>query len=122
MIVKKYANRRLYNTQTSSYVTLDHLCEMVKQGVDFEVRDARSDPGFQRHAGVDVDEADGRLDLHVGTPGVVLCATMRVADREYLAVAQGTGAGAPATAARKSLVADSTAANWCARTRPRATA
>ncbi len=42
VIIKKYANRRLYNTQTSSYVTLDHLCEMVKEGVDFEVRDARS--------------------------------------------------------------------------------
>ena len=30
VIVKKYANRRLYNTATSSYVTLDHLCQMVK--------------------------------------------------------------------------------------------
>ncbi|HYH18611.1 MAG TPA: polyhydroxyalkanoate synthesis regulator DNA-binding domain-containing protein, partial [Azospirillum sp.] len=28
--IKKYANRRLYNTATSSYVTLDHLCQMVK--------------------------------------------------------------------------------------------
>ncbi|HEY5049008.1 MAG TPA: polyhydroxyalkanoate synthesis repressor PhaR [Rhizomicrobium sp.] len=42
VIIKKYANRRLYNTQTSSYVTLDHLCEMVKEGVEFEVRDART--------------------------------------------------------------------------------
>ncbi len=48
MIIKKYANRRLYNTQTSSYVTLDHLCEMVKQGVDFEVRDARSNADITR--------------------------------------------------------------------------
>ena len=30
--IKKYANRRLYNTSTSSYVTLDHLAEMVKLG------------------------------------------------------------------------------------------
>ncbi len=35
--IKKYANRRLYNTATSSYVTLDHLCEMVKDGTDFVV-------------------------------------------------------------------------------------
>ena len=40
--IKKYANRRLYNTATSSYVTLDHLCQMVKDGVEFEVFDAKS--------------------------------------------------------------------------------
>jgi polyhydroxyalkanoate synthesis repressor PhaR len=48
VVIKKYANRRLYNTQTSSYVTLDHLCEMVKQGVEFEVRDARSNEDITR--------------------------------------------------------------------------
>lgn len=48
VVIKKYANRRLYNTQTSSYVTLDHLCEMVKEGVDFEVRDARSGDDITR--------------------------------------------------------------------------
>ena len=48
VVIKKYANRRLYNTQTSSYVTLDHLCEMVKDGVDFEVRDARSGEDITR--------------------------------------------------------------------------
>ena len=42
IIIKKYANRRLYNTQSSSYVTLDHLCDMVKEGIEFEVRDART--------------------------------------------------------------------------------
>ncbi len=41
-IIKKYANRRLYNTATSSYVTLDHLCQMVKDGEDFTVIDAKS--------------------------------------------------------------------------------
>ncbi len=41
-IIKKYANRRLYNTATSSYVTLDHLCQMVRDGEDFVVRDAKS--------------------------------------------------------------------------------
>ncbi len=48
VIIKKYANRRLYNTQTSSYVTLDHLCEMVKAGTEFEVRDARSGEDITR--------------------------------------------------------------------------
>jgi polyhydroxyalkanoate synthesis repressor PhaR len=48
IIIKKYANRRLYNTQTSSYVTLDHLCEMVKEGVEFEVRDARTGDDITR--------------------------------------------------------------------------
>ncbi len=41
-IVKKYANRRLYDTGRSSYVTLDDLCEMVKEGLDFVVVDAKS--------------------------------------------------------------------------------
>jgi polyhydroxyalkanoate synthesis repressor PhaR len=41
-VIKKYANRRLYNTQTSSYVTLDTLSQMVKDGVEFEVFDAKS--------------------------------------------------------------------------------
>ena len=42
IVIKKYANRRLYNTATSSYVTLDHLCQMVKDDVDFVVFDAKS--------------------------------------------------------------------------------
>lgn len=42
VIIKKYANRRLYNTAKSSYVTLDHLAEMVRQGIDFVVTDAKS--------------------------------------------------------------------------------
>ena len=46
--IKKYANRRLYNTATSSYVTLDHLSQMVKQGVDFIVYDAKSGDDITR--------------------------------------------------------------------------
>ena len=42
VIIKKYANRRLYNTATSSYVTLDHLSQMVKDGTEFAVRDAKT--------------------------------------------------------------------------------
>ncbi|MEM1378128.1 MAG: polyhydroxyalkanoate synthesis repressor PhaR [Pseudomonadota bacterium] len=41
-IIKKYANRRLYNTGTSTYVTLDDLAEMVKIGEDFIAQDAKS--------------------------------------------------------------------------------
>ncbi|MDF2766668.1 MAG: phaR [Rhodospirillales bacterium] len=46
--IKKYANRRLYNTATSSYVTLDHLCRMVKEGVDFIVYDAKTGEDITR--------------------------------------------------------------------------
>jgi polyhydroxyalkanoate synthesis repressor PhaR len=46
--IKKYANRRLYNTATSSYVTLDHLCQMVKQGTDFVVHDAKTGEDITR--------------------------------------------------------------------------
>jgi len=46
--IKKYANRRLYNTATSSYVTLDHLCQMVKEGVDFAVYDAKTGEDITR--------------------------------------------------------------------------
>jgi len=42
VIIKKYANRRLYNTRTSSYITLDHLAQMVKDNVDFQVIDAKT--------------------------------------------------------------------------------
>jgi polyhydroxyalkanoate synthesis repressor PhaR len=42
VVIKKYANRRLYNTATSSYVTLDYLSEMVKNGQDFVVYDAKT--------------------------------------------------------------------------------
>lgn len=42
IIIKKYANRRLYNTATSAYVTLEDLSRMVQQGVDFVVQDAKT--------------------------------------------------------------------------------
>ena len=41
-IIKKYANRRLYHTGTSAYVTLDDLADMVKSGQDFTVNDAKT--------------------------------------------------------------------------------
>jgi polyhydroxyalkanoate synthesis repressor PhaR len=48
VVVKKYANRRLYNTATSSYVTLDDLSTMVRDGVDFVVYDAKSGDDITR--------------------------------------------------------------------------
>ncbi|WP_305096030.1 polyhydroxyalkanoate synthesis repressor PhaR [Croceibacterium aestuarii] len=42
VIVKKYANRRLYNTRSSSYITLDDLARMTRQGTDFVVLDAKT--------------------------------------------------------------------------------
>ncbi len=48
VVIKKYANRRLYNTASSSYVTLEHLSEMVKQGVDFVVYDAKTNDDITR--------------------------------------------------------------------------
>jgi polyhydroxyalkanoate synthesis repressor PhaR len=48
IVIKKYANRRLYNTGSSSYVTLEHLSDMVKAGVDFVVYDARTGEDITR--------------------------------------------------------------------------
>ena len=42
IVIKKYANRRLYNTHSSSYITLDDLAQMTREGVDFTVVDAKS--------------------------------------------------------------------------------
>ena len=42
VIIKKYANRRLYNTSSSSYITLEDLARMVRENIDFQVLDAKS--------------------------------------------------------------------------------
>jgi polyhydroxyalkanoate synthesis repressor PhaR len=47
-IIKKYANRRLYHTGTSTYVTLEDLAGMVKEGEDFQVFDAKSNEDITR--------------------------------------------------------------------------
>ncbi len=46
--IKKYANRRLYDTESSSYITLDRLAEMVRDGREFEVVDAKSGDDITR--------------------------------------------------------------------------
>nr|WP_295738622.1 polyhydroxyalkanoate synthesis repressor PhaR [uncultured Acidocella sp.] len=48
VIVKKYANRRLYNTESSSYITLENLAEMVRNNRDFVVYDAKSGDDITR--------------------------------------------------------------------------
>jgi len=48
VVVKKYANRRLYNTETSSYITLDNLAEMIRAGRDFVVYDAKTGDDITR--------------------------------------------------------------------------
>jgi polyhydroxyalkanoate synthesis repressor PhaR len=48
VIIKKYANRRLYNTARSTYVTLDHLAQMVREGQDFVVNDAKTGEDITR--------------------------------------------------------------------------
>ena len=48
VVIKKYANRRLYNTATSTYVTLENLSEMVKGGTEFNVYDAKSNEDITR--------------------------------------------------------------------------
>lgn len=47
-VIKKYANRRLYDTGRSSYITLDDLCIMIKEGHDFIVYDAKSGEDLTR--------------------------------------------------------------------------
>jgi polyhydroxyalkanoate synthesis repressor PhaR len=63
VVVKKYANRRLYNTESSSYVTLDDLAQMVRQGRHFVVYDAKSGEDITRSVLTQIiveEEAKGR--------------------------------------------------------------
>jgi polyhydroxyalkanoate synthesis repressor PhaR len=48
VVIQKYANRRLYNKATSTYITLDDLAGMVREGVDFTVHDAKSGDDITR--------------------------------------------------------------------------
>ncbi|MSO93939.1 MAG: polyhydroxyalkanoate synthesis repressor PhaR [Rhodospirillales bacterium] len=68
--IKKYANRRLYNTATSSYVTLDHLAKMVKGGTEFVVFDAKTGDDITRavltHIIVEEESKGGQNLLPIG--------------------------------------------------------
>ena len=67
--IKKYANRRLYNTSTSSYVTLDYLSRMVKDGIQFVVYDAKSGEDITRSVLTQIiveEESKGQNMLPIG--------------------------------------------------------
>ena len=69
IVVKKYANRRLYNTESSSYITLDTLAEMVREGRDFIVYDAKSGDDITRSVLTQIiveEESKGRAMLPTG--------------------------------------------------------
>lgn len=66
IVIKKYANRRLYNTAKSSYVTLEHLAQMVRAGQDFVVNDAKSGEDITRSVLAQIifeEEAKGQTML-----------------------------------------------------------
>ena len=69
VVVKKYANRRLYNTESSSYITLDSLAEMVRIGRDFVVYDAKTGEDITRSVLTQIiveEENKGRAMLPTG--------------------------------------------------------
>jgi polyhydroxyalkanoate synthesis repressor PhaR len=68
VIIKKYANRRLYNTETSSYITLDHLAAMTREGRDFKVVDAKTEEDITHNVLTQIimeEEARGQTMLPV---------------------------------------------------------
>jgi len=69
VVVKKYANRRLYNTESSSYITLESLAQMVREGRDFVVYDAKSGDDITRSVLTQIiveEESKGRALLPTG--------------------------------------------------------
>lgn len=69
VVIKKYANRRLYNTQSSSYITLDDLARMTRGGVDFVVLDAKTGNDITHSILTQIimeEEAHGEQMLPVG--------------------------------------------------------
>jgi polyhydroxyalkanoate synthesis repressor PhaR len=68
VIIKKYANRRLYDTESSSYITLDRLAEMVRQKREFKVVDAKSGEDITHNVLTQIimdEEARGKTMLPV---------------------------------------------------------
>ena len=68
VIIKKYANRRLYNTETSSYITLEHLAAMTREGRDFKVIDAKTEEDITHNILTQIimeEEARGQTMLPV---------------------------------------------------------
>ncbi len=76
VIIKKYANRRLYNTQSSSYITLDHLAKMTRDGVEYKVLDANSGNDITHQIMTQIimdEEATGEQILPVGFLRNLIC-------------------------------------------------
>jgi len=68
IIIKKYANRRLYNTDTSSYITLEHLAQMVRENREFKVVDAKTGDDITRTVLTQIiveEEAQGKNMLPI---------------------------------------------------------
>lgn len=69
VIIKKYANRRLYNTRSSKYITLDYLAELTRKDVDFQVLDAKSGEDITHNVLTQIimeEESAGQNMLPVG--------------------------------------------------------
>ncbi len=69
VVVKKYANRRLYNTESSSYITLDNLADMIRLGRDFVVYDAKTGDDITRGVLTQIiveEEGKGQAMLPIG--------------------------------------------------------
>ena len=69
VIIKKYANRRLYNTQSSKYITLDFLADLTRKDVDFKVIDAKTDEDITHNVLTQIimdEESGGHQMLPVG--------------------------------------------------------
>ncbi|WP_439491790.1 polyhydroxyalkanoate synthesis repressor PhaR, partial [Blastomonas fulva] len=69
IIIKKYANRRLYNTRSSSYITLDFLAKLTREGKDFQVVDAKTGDDITHNILTQIimeEESSGQQMLPVG--------------------------------------------------------
>jgi polyhydroxyalkanoate synthesis repressor PhaR len=69
VIIKKYANRRLYNTESSSYITLDFLAQMTREGREFKVIDAKTEDDITHNILTQIimeEENRGQTMLPVG--------------------------------------------------------
>ena len=119
--IKKYANRRLYDTESSSYITLDRLAGMIREGRDFEVIDAKSGEDITHQVLTQIiveEEARGSTMLPVNflrqligmyggkTQGMVppfLEAAMDAFQKQQSAVAGAFGANAFADLAKRNM-------------------
>ena len=76
VIIKKYANRRLYNTRSSSYITLDHLAKMTREGIEYKVLDAKSGNDITHQILTQIildEEANGEQMLPVNFLRELIC-------------------------------------------------